>query len=232
MNARELKSHLYDQVARIGAAVASPKRLELLELLAQGEKTVETLAREAAIDVRLASAHLRVLREACLVDVRREGKSRIYRLGGADVSALWVALRSVAESRLAELQVAMNHLFAGPERLTLESSRSLLEKVRAGDAVLIDVRPEPEFRTAHLPGARSVPLEELAERIKDLPSDKEIIAYCRGPFCIMSDTAVTLLTRHGLRARKIAEGVAEWKAAGLPLDAAPAWTHSGRAATN
>ncbi|MBS2132231.1 ArsR family transcriptional regulator (plasmid) [Burkholderia thailandensis] len=222
MNTRELKSHLYDQVARIGAAVASPKRLEILELLAQGEKSVETLAREATIDVRLASAHLRVLRTARLVDVRREGKSRVYRLGGAEVSALWVALRSVAESRLAELQMAMSQLFSGPERLTLESSRSLLEKVRAGEAVLIDVRPEPEFRTAHLPGARSVPLDELEKRIKDLPDDKEIIAYCRGPFCIMSDAAVTLLTRHGLRARKIAEGVAEWQAAGLPLDVAAA----------
>lgn len=222
MKPRELKSHLYDQVARIGAAAASPKRLEMLELLAQGEKTVETLAREAAIDVRLASAHLRTLREACLVEVRREGKSRVYRLGGADVSALWVALRSVAESRLAELQVAMSQLFNGPERLTLESSRSLLEKVRAGDVVLIDVRPEPEFRTAHLPGARSVPLDELEDRIRELPDDREIVAYCRGPFCVMSDTAVTLLTRHGLRVRKIAEGVAEWKAAGLPLDTAVA----------
>ena len=222
MNAQALKNHLYSQVARIGAAVASPKRLELLELLAQGEKSVEALAREAAIDIRLASAHLRVLRETCLVDVRREGKSRIYRLGGSDVSALWVALRSVAESRLAELQVAMNDLFTGAERLTLESSRSLLEKVRAGDAILIDVRPEPEFSTAHLPGARSVPLDELLGRIKDLPDDKEIIAYCRGPFCIMSDTAVALLTRHGLRARKIAEGVAEWQAAGLPLAVAKA----------
>ncbi|TAL55003.1 metalloregulator ArsR/SmtB family transcription factor [Pandoraea sp.] len=222
MSMREIKNHLYDQVARIGAAVASPKRLELLELLAQGQKTVETLAREAAIDVRLASAHLRVLREACLVDVRREGKSRVYRLGGADVSALWVALRSVAESRLAELQVAMNRLFAGPERLTLESSRSLLERVRAGDVVLIDVRPESEFRTAHLPGARSVPLDELEARIKEMPTDKEIVAYCRGPFCIMSDTAVTVLARYGLRVRKIAEGVAEWHAAGLPLDVATA----------
>ena len=219
MNSRELKNHLYEQVARIGAAVSSPKRLELLELLAQGEKTVETLARESAIDVKLASAHLRVLRTAHLVDVRRDGKSRIYRLGGADVSALWVALRGVAESRLAELQVVMNRLFAGPERLTLESSRSLLDKVRAGDAVLIDVRPESEFRTAHLPGARSVPLPELEARLKELPRDKEVVAYCRGPFCVMSDAAVTLLTRRGLRARKIAEGVAEWQAAGLPLDA-------------
>ncbi|KVD85843.1 ArsR family transcriptional regulator [Burkholderia ubonensis] len=222
MNTRELKNHLYEQVARVGAAVASPKRLELLELLAQGEKSVEMLAREAAIDVRLTSAHLRVLRMACLVDVRREGKSRVYRLGGADVSALWVALRSVAESRLADLQVAMNRLFTGPERLTLESSHSLLEKVRAGDAVLIDVRPEPEFRTAHLPCARSVPLDELEARLKELPDDKEIVAYCRGPFCIMSDAAVMILTRHGLRARKIAEGVAEWQAAGLPLDVAAA----------
>jgi rhodanese-related sulfurtransferase len=218
MKPRELKDHLYGQVARIGAALASPKRLELLELLAQGEKSVEALAQAASIDVKLASAHLRVLRTAQLVAVRRDGKSRIYRLSGADVSALWVTLRGLAESHLAELQVVMNRLFAGPERLTVESGHSLLEKVRAGDVVLLDVRPESEFRTAHIPGARSVPLDELEARIEELPRDREVVAYCRGPFCIMSDAAVTLLARHGLRARKAAEGVPEWRAAGLPLE--------------
>ncbi len=218
MNSRELKNHLYEQVARIGRAVSSPKRLELLEILAQGEKPVEALAREAAIDIKLASAHLRVLKSAQLVQVRQDGKSRIYRVSGADVAALWVALRSVAEAHVADLQVVMQRLFSGPERLTLESSQTLLDKVRSGAAVLIDVRPEAEYRTAHLPGARSLPLPELEARLRELPRDKDIIAYCRGPFCVMSDAAVNLLVQRGLRARKIAEGVPEWQAAGLPLE--------------
>ena len=219
MQNRELKNHLYEQVARIGGAVSSPKRLELLELLAQGEKPVEALAREAAIDIKLASAHLRVLKGAQLVQVRQEGKSRIYRVSGADVAALWVALRSVAEAHVADLQVVMQRLFAGPERLTLESSHTLLDKVRRGAAVLIDVRPEAEYRTAHLPEARSLPLPELEARLRELPRDKDIVAYCRGPFCVMSDAAVKLLVQRGFHASKIAEGVAEWQAAGLPLHA-------------
>jgi len=217
MNSRELKNHLYEQVARVGQALSSPKRLELLEILAQGEKAVEMLAREAAIDIKLASAHLRVLKAAHLVTVRQEGKSRIYRLSGVDVTALWVALRSVAEAHVVDLQMVMQRLFAGPERLTLESSQTLLDKVRSGNAVLIDVRPEAEYRTAHLPEARSLPLSELEARLRELPRDKDIVAYCRGPFCVMSDAAVKLLVQRGFRASKIAEGVPEWQAAGLPL---------------
>ena len=218
MQSRELKNHLYTQVARIGAALSSPKRLELLELLAQGEKSVESLAQAAEIDIKLASAHRRVLREAQLVQARRDGKNRIHRLSGLDVSDLWVRLRELAESHLADLQLAMTRLVAEPGRLTPQSARSLLDKVRAGDVVLLDVRPEAEFRAAHIPGARSVPLDELQARLRELPRDKDIVAYCRGPFCLMSDTAVALLKRHGLRARKSPDGVPEWRAAGLPLE--------------
>lgn len=218
MKSRELKTHSYEQVARIGGAVSNPKRLELLELLAQGEKSVELLAREAAIDVKLASAHLRVLKAAHLVSVRADGKSRIYSLSGPDVAALGVILRSLAESHLAEMQMAMQRVVSGPGRLTMESSRTLLEKVRAGKAVLIDVRPEAEYRHAHLPGARSMPLDELEQRLHELPPGKEIVAYCRGPFCVMSDAAVKLLLQRGLKARKIIEGVPEWQAAGLPVE--------------
>ncbi|MGE0073121.1 MAG: ArsR/SmtB family transcription factor [Thiomonas sp.] len=217
MDSRKLKDHLYEQVARIGRAVSSPKRLELLEILAQGEKAVEQLAQEASIDIKLASAHLRVLKAAQLVQARRAGKSRIYRLSGADVAALWVALRSVAEAHVADLQLVMQQLFAGPERLTLESSQTLLSKVRQGQVTLIDVRPADEYRTAHLPRARSLPLAELESRLRELPRDKDVVAYCRGPFCVMADAAVKLLVRQGFRAGKIAEGVAEWQAAGLPL---------------
>ena len=206
----------------MGAALCSPKRLELLELLAQGEKSVEALARGADIDVKLASAHLRVLRDAQLVEARRDGKNRIHRLSGPDVSDLWVSLRELAESHLAELQLAMARLVAEPERLTPETAQSLLDKVRSGDVVLLDVRPAAEFRVAHIPGARSVPLEELQARIRELPRDKDIVAYCRGPFCLMSESAVALLKSHGFRARKSVEGVPEWRAAGMLVDCAAA----------
>lgn len=218
MSNRKLKDFLYEQVARIGSAVSNAKRLELLELLAQGEKGVDSLAREASINVKLASAHLQVLKLANLVTVRSEGKNRIYRLSGPDVATLWVAMRSLGEAHLAELQMAMQRLFSGPERLTVESGLSLLEKIRQGKTHLIDVRPEAEFRHAHLPKAQSIPLAELEQRMHELPKDKEIVAYCRGPFCVMSDTAVKLLLQHGLQARKLAEGVPEWQAAGLPLE--------------
>jgi len=217
MTGRQLKDLLYEQVARIGSAVSSPKRLEMLELLAQGEKTVEGLAAELSIGVKLASAHLRALKEARLVEVRREGKYRIYRLSGDDVAGLWVALRQVAEQHLLELRAALAGLLGEPDALESVDQRTLLGRARRGEVVVIDVRPEAEFREAHLPYARSVPLAELARRLRELPRDREIVAYCRGPFCLMSGEAVTLLRRRGYRARQLREGVSEWHAAGLPL---------------
>lgn len=219
METRKTKDLLFEQVARVGKAVASPKRLELLELLSQGEKTVEALANEATIDIRLASAHLKVLREARLVETRREGRFVVYRLSGDDVVNLWLSLRSVAEKHLVELRLALEQIFAAPERLTAESRASLLEKARQGEVIVIDVRPEVEYRVGHLPFSRSLPLAEIERRLADLPPGKEIVAYCRGPFCLMSDEAVRLLRERGFRARKIADGVAEWAAEGLPVEA-------------
>lgn len=217
MNERILKDLLYEQVARIGKAVSSPKRLELLELLAQGEKTVEALARELSTDIKLASAHLKVLKEARLVDSRREGKYVAYRLSGSDVAALWVLLRQVAEEHLLELRRALERLVADPVMLILVDRETLLEQARCGDVIVIDVRPPAEYATAHLPFARSMPLAEIEQRLAELPTDKKIVAYCRGPFCLLSDQAVSLLAAHGYRARKIRDGVSEWQAAGLPL---------------
>lgn len=212
------KSYLYEHVARIGKAISSPKRLELIELLAQGEKTVETLAEQARIDMRLASAHLRALREARLVETRREGKFIHYRLSGPDVAQLWVNVREVAEEHLVELRVALDQMAASPGALSSESRESLLAKARSGDVVVIDVRPEAEYVAGHLPFARSLPLAELEKRLADLPAGKEIVAYCRGPFCLMSDEAVTLLRQHGYTAHKITDGVSEWRAGGLPIE--------------
>ena len=216
MNNRALKDLLYEQVARVGKALASPKRLEILEMLAQGEKAVETVATEVAIDVKLASAHLKALKEARLVQVRREGKRMICRLSGGDVAQLGVTLRHVAEEHLLELRMALQQMMAEPDRLTQVGRKELLAQAKRGEVVVLDVRP-PEFDTAHLPFARSVPLTELAHRLAELPRDVEIVAYCRGPFCLMSDEAVKLLHEHGYRARKSFDGVSEWQAAGLPL---------------
>lgn len=217
MNNRGLKDLLYEQVARVGKALASPKRLEILEMLAQGEKAVETVAADAAIDVKLASAHLKALKEARLVQVRREGRRMIYRLSGADVAQLGVALRQVAEEHLLELRLALQQMMAEPDRLAQLGRKELLAQARRGEVIVLDVRPPEEFDAAHLPFARSVPLPELAQRLAELPRDVEIVAYCRGPFCLMSDEAVKLLREHGYRARKTFDGVSEWQAAGLPL---------------
>lgn len=212
------KSDLYEHVARIGKAISSPKRLELIELLAQGEKTVETLAEQARIDMRLASAHLRALRESRLVETRREGKFIHYRLSGPDVAELWVNVREVAEEHLVELRVALEQMASAPNALSSESRESLLAKARSGDIVVIDVRPETEYAAGHLPCARSIPLAELEKRLADLPPDKEIVAYCRGPFCLMSDEAVKLLRQRGFTAHKISDGVTEWSAGGQPIE--------------
>jgi rhodanese-related sulfurtransferase/DNA-binding transcriptional ArsR family regulator len=218
MKANPTKSCLYEHVARIGKALSSPKRLELIELLAQGEKTVDLLARQSNIDMRLASAHLKALREARLVQTRREGKFIHYRLSGPDVAGLWMHLRETAEEHLVELRVALAQMTAQPDALSSESRESLLEKARSGEIVVIDVRPGSEFEAGHLPHARSIPLNELARRLADLPADKTIVAYCRGPFCLMSDEAVHLLRERGYTAHKISDGVTEWAAGGLPIE--------------
>ena len=218
---RDLKDLLYELVARIGKAVSSPKRLELLELLAQGEKTVEQLATEIGVDIRLASAHLKSLKAARLVTSRRDGKYIVYQLSGDDVAGLWVMLREVAEEHLLELRMALGQMVADPKHLVPMAREVLLEQARRGEIIVIDVRPQREYDVAHLPFARSMPLMELKRRVAELPRNREIVAYCRGPFCLMSDEAVRVLAAHGLRVRKLRDGVSEWQAAGLPLEADP-----------
>lgn len=217
MDKRQIKDLLYEQVARIGKAVSSPKRLELLELLAQGEKSVEQLAGELSIDIKLASAHLRALREARLVTSRKDGKFVVYRLTGDDVAALWVTLREVAEEHLVDLRVALDQMVAEPSKLLTVDRDTLLKRAQRGEVLIIDVRPQEEYERAHLPFARSMPVQELAGRLAELPKDKDIVAYCRGPFCLFSEEAHQLLSRKGYRVRKLLDGVSEWQAAGMPL---------------
>jgi len=218
-NSREIKNVLYELVARIAKAMASPKRLELLELLCQAPKSVETLAREADITVNLASAHLQVLRANRLVETKRQGKNVIYSIASPDIARFWVALRMLAEDRLFELQEAMRQLGTSEGAWRGEDRDALLRKARKGEVVVLDVRPRSEYDQQHLPFARSLPLAELRARLAELPKGKPIVAYCRGPFCLMSDEAVKLLAKRGFRVSKLADGVSEWLAAGLPLEA-------------
>jgi len=214
---REVKDRLYEQVSRIGKALASPKRLELVELLCQGEKSVETLAQQADISVKLASAHLKELRAARLVGSRKDGRYVIYRLSDPGVAELWVNLRAAAEERLLELQMALRSLVTGTELVGVDRN-VILKQAREGAVVVIDVRPGEEFEAGHLPYARSLPLSELKKRLKELPKDKPLVAYCRGPFCMMANEAVALLLKQGYRAFKLDDGVAEWRARGLPVE--------------
>ncbi len=217
MNRRQTKDLLYAQVARIGKAVCSPKRLELIELLCQGEMPVERLAAEAEISVKLASAHLKELRQAHLVTARKEGRYVLYRLTDAGVADFWVAIRALAEDRLLELRAALADLAERADELQPLGREELLRRAREGDVVVLDVRPEDEFAAGHLPHAQSMPLAELQRRIAELPRDKPVVAYCRGPFCLMAMEAVELLRRQGYAAMRLEDGVAEWRANGLPV---------------
>jgi rhodanese-related sulfurtransferase len=207
---REIKDALFDQVARIAKAAASPKRLELIELLCQAPKTVDTLAREASISVKLASAHLKELRIAHLVDTERNGKYITYRIASPEVPRFWTLLRTLAEDRLFELQDALRNISASTEEWMEESHEELLRKAKKGEVTVLDVRPQQEYDTQHIPFARSIPIGELRARLAELPKDKPIVAYCRGPYCLMSADAVALLKQHGFSAYRLPDGVTEF----------------------
>lgn len=215
-----LKDNLYEQVARLGKALSSPKRLLLVELLCQGEKTVETLAAQAQISVKLASAHLKELKQAKLIESRKDGRYVLYRLAAPSVADLWVSLRSEAEARLVELQSALAALVEHRDDLEGVDRRDILKRAETGEVVVLDVRPAEEFASGHLPHARSLPLHELKKRLAELPKNTPVVAYCRGPFCLMARDAVELLRKKGYSAFHLTDGVAEWRARGLPVEAA------------
>lgn len=209
-DSRRTKDLLYEQVARIGKAACSPKRLELIELLCQGEKSVDTLAREAGISMKLASAHLRELRTAHLVETEKQGKHVIYRIANRAVADFWVAIRSLAEDRLVELRMVLAQMASNPKELAPQDRDSLVRLAKKGEVIVIDVRPPSEYEAAHLPFARSIPLEELKNRLAELPAGKTIVAYCRGPYCLMAKDAADWLRQQGYDALRLPEGVAEW----------------------
>jgi rhodanese-related sulfurtransferase/DNA-binding transcriptional ArsR family regulator len=215
---RTFKDRLYGQFARIGKALGSPHRLELLELLAQGERTVDALARESALSMANASQHLQALREAGLVESRKQGLYVHYRLAHPAVFELCRALRTVAEKRLAELDRLVRDHFGDRSNPELVKMQELLKRARKNDIVILDARPAREFAAGHIAGALSVPVEKLQQRLHELPKSKEYVAYCRGPYCIYADRAVEILRANGRRARRLVDGFPEWKAAGLPIE--------------
>ncbi len=213
-----LKGQVFEHVARVGGAVSSPSRLVLLDLLLQGPRTVESLATEAGQTIANASQHLKVLRAARLVDARKDGSYVTYRIAGEEVERFVLSLRAVAEARIAEIDQLTRAFLAERGQLEPVDRDALVDKVRRGEVTVLDVRPAEEFAEGHLPNAISIPLPELRRRLGELPKRREIVAYCRGPYCVFAIEAVTLLRAKGFRARRLEDGVADWRARGLPVE--------------
>lgn len=213
-----LKEQVYSQFSRIGKALSSPARIEILDLLAQGEKTVEVIARQTRLGIKNASAHLRELRGACLVETRKEGTYVYYRLASGSVLQLVREFQRVARERIAEIDRVARLYFEARDQLEPIRPEELLRRLELGEVTLLDVRPEDEYRAGHIPGAISVPPESVDQHLAQLPRDREVIAYCRGPYCVYAASAVEALRGAGFRARRMEAGVPDWRELGLPVD--------------
>ncbi len=220
MTGREAKDALYAQFSRLGKAVSNPKRIELLELLAQADRSVDELAAASGMDFGNTSAQLQVLSRARLVEGRRQGKRVMYRLADESVTRFLAALRELSRARLAEVEQVARDYFEARDHLEPLGSADLMKRLEDPETLVIDVRPAEEFAAGHIPGALSVPLSELKGRIAELPRAAEIVAYCRGPYCVLAPQAIEILRRAGLRARRFEDGFPEWRLAGLPVAAA------------
>jgi rhodanese-related sulfurtransferase len=215
---RDFKDRLYGQLARIGKALSSPHRLEILELLAQSERTVDSLATEMGLSLANTSQHLQALRQAALVESRKDGLFVHYRLADQDVFELSKVVRSVAERRLADFERLVRDHFVSRSDAEAVPMAELLKRARSKQVVILDTRPASEFLAGHIAGAISVPVDELQRRLKELGKGKEYVAYCRGRYCVYADRAVEILRANGRRARRLADGFPEWQSAGLPVE--------------
>ena len=219
VSGRPEKDVLFEAIALMGKAFASPRRLELLDLLAQAPRTVDELARASEQSMANTSQHLQALHAAGMVTRTREGTSVRYALAGTEALTVWLALRDASVARLAEVERAARD-YLGDDVETIDRAE-LTERLRRGDVVLVDVRPAEEYAAGHIEGARSIPIDELESRLAELPADREIVAYCRGPYCVYADDAVRHLRRAGYRAARLEDGFPEWRHAGLPTAAGP-----------
>ena len=215
MKTRVFKDSIYEQIARIGKSLGSGPRLEILDLLCQGPRTVEVLAGQMGQSVANTSRHLQVLRRARLVEAEREGVYIRYRLADSEVCAFFLTLRKLAESRLLEVDEITREFLEARNTMEPVDRNLLVKRVRSGEVTVLDVRPAEEYLAGHIPGAVSIPLEQLEERLAELPSDREIVAYCRGPYCVMALDAADTLRRNGFEATRFEEGIADWRARGL-----------------
>ena len=215
---RHFKDEVFGQLERVGKALASRRRLELLDVLAQGEHTVEELAQDTALSVANVSQHLQVLRRARLAETRQEGTYVYYRLADTRVFRLFQALRDVGEARLAELEQLTRDYREARDNLQPVRMQELFERLRTDGVIVLDVRPASEYEAGHIRGARSIPLEELEARLEEIPPDAEVVAYCRGPYCVFADEAVERLRRQGRHAQRLDLGYPDWQAAGLPIE--------------
>jgi rhodanese-related sulfurtransferase/predicted transcriptional regulator len=220
MSSESPKRAVFDCFAEVAKALGHGRRLEILELLAQGERSVETLANAAGLSIANASQHLRLMRQAGLLVSRREGKRIFYRVSDSSVLDVVAALRKVAESNLAEVRDLIRGYFDARDALEPVSRKELRRRLKDGLVTVLDVRPEDEFAAGHLPGAVNIPLRELTRRLRELPKDQEVIAYCRGPYCVLAFEAVALLRKRGFKVRRLEDGYPEWRAAGLPFEVA------------
>jgi rhodanese-related sulfurtransferase len=215
---RDYKSAIYEQFARVGKAIANPARIELLDLLCQGPRSVELLAKEAGLGLTNASQQLKALREARLVTAEKRGAFVTYRLADPAVASFLHAFRSLSELRLAEIADITRRFLESRDGLEPVDRQRLIDKVRSGSVTVLDVRPHEEYSFAHLPNAISIPLKELQARLKDLPKRREIVAYCRGPYCVMAIEAVEFLRTKGFKAFRLEDGVSQWQARGYSVE--------------
>lgn len=221
MSIPNVKRQLFEQFARIGTALSSPARLELLELLAQAERSVDALASLTALTVANTSQHLQALKRAGLIEARRQGQFVFYRLAGDEVVRLLAALQATGEAHVVEVEQLVRSYMNARDTFEPVDSAELTARTRKGMVTVLDVRPTEEFAAGHLPGAINIPVDELAKRLKELAKTKEVVAYCRGPYCLMSFDAVELLRAKGFKARRLDSGLPEWRSAGLPVESAP-----------
>jgi len=218
MKSREFKDLIFQQFANVATAFSSPKRLEIIDLLIQGEKDVDTLTKQISANFANTSRHLQILKNARLVDTRRDGVRIFYRISDDRVFNCWKSLQLLAENHAAEIKNVLKEFLEEQTAVNALSKEELLTRLQLNDVIVIDVRPEEEYKNGHIEGSVSIPLVELKDRLNEIPKDREVVAYCRGPYCVLAPEAVSLLKKKGYNAVRLEEGLPEWKAAGLPVE--------------
>lgn len=218
MKSREFKDLVFEQFAKIAQAFSAPKRLEIIEILSQGERDVDSLSKQVSMTIANTSRHLQILKHARLLETRREGVRIFYRIADEDVANCWLGLQSLAEKRSAEVKETARAFFDERDSMEPITKEELIKRTKNNDAIILDVRPYQEYQNGHIPGSLSIPLSELKNRLGEIPKNRDVVAYCRGPYCVLSAEAMTILRNAGFQAMRLKEGLPEWREAGLPVE--------------